>query len=214
MQEKILVLAGASGVGKTTVADCILCSDPDFSLVRSVTTRAPRGDGRDDEYIYIGREEFYHKIENGRLVEYTEYGDNLYGTPISELERIFNEGKIPLLILDIEGVKSLRAKNFNFSTVAVYIWDSLDVVEKRLFARDLQEPTEEKVKSFNKRIQMNIRDYRSMPEISHIFDLFVRNDCVEKCRDKITEVLFSPAIDMQEKNADIAEYLKQMAENK
>ena len=211
MQRKILVLVGASGVGKTTVADCILNSSSRFALVRSVTTRAPRGDGRDDEYIYIDREEFLSRAKNGGLIEYTEYGDNLYGTPVSELERIFASGKIPLLILDIEGVKSLRKGAFDFGAVAVYIWDTLDTVEKRLSARDLAEPTEKKIESFNKRISMNVRDYRSMPDIAHLFDMFVRNGGrVDECAEKITDAFFSESFDSSEK-LKIANSLYEMA---
>ena len=214
MQRKILVLVGASGVGKTTVADRILNSSSDFSLVRSVTTRAPRGDGRDDEYIYIDRAEFSRRIKNGGLVEYTEYGDNLYGTPISELERIFAEGKIPLLILDVEGVRSLRNGNFDFRAVAVYLWDTLDTVEKRLSARDLSAPDEKKLESFKKRIAMNLRDYRSMPDIAHLFDMFVRNGGrVEDCAKKITDAFFLDLFDPSEKLA-IANSLYEMASSK
>ena len=90
-----IVIAGASGVGKTTVANLIL-EKCDFSLVRSATTRPPREDGNYDEYLYLTREEFLSRVENGEMLEFTEYGDRLYGTPKSEIERIVSEGKIPL----------------------------------------------------------------------------------------------------------------------
>ena len=51
MNKALLILVGPSAVGKTTVADEII-SRGGFSLIRSLTTRAPRGDGHDDEYIY------------------------------------------------------------------------------------------------------------------------------------------------------------------
>ena len=96
MINKILVIVGPSGVGKTTVADKILSSKAEFSFVRSATTRLPRGDGKDSEYLYVSREEFARRVENGEMLEYMEYGDNLYGTPRSEIDRVFSEGRIPL----------------------------------------------------------------------------------------------------------------------
>lgn len=184
----ILVIAGASGVGKTTVADALIKKYGTFGLVRSITTRAPRGDGHDEEYIYTDRDGFIKKAESGELVEYMEYGGNMYGTPVSELERVFSEGNVPLLILDLEGVKSLRKKNFDFNSVIVYVWDELNTIEKRLYARDLSEPTADKLLSFIKRKEMNIRDYLSMPGISHLFDSYVRNEGIEECAASVKSV--------------------------
>ena len=217
MKKSILVIVGASGAGKTTVATRLLSSASDFGFVRSITTRAPRGDAHDGEYIYTDRAGFLDRIEKGKLVEYMEYGDNMYGTPVSELDRIFGEGKIPLLILDIEGVKSLREKKLDFSAVIVYIYDDINVIEKRLYDRDLREPTAEKLLSFLKRKEMNIRDFLSMPNISHLFDAFVRNDGVEKCAEKIREV-FDKVLcgdnSSSEENEKVAASLFEMAKEK
>ncbi|MBQ7333510.1 MAG: guanylate kinase, partial [Clostridia bacterium] len=103
----IVILAGASGVGKTSVAAEILSRNDEYRLIRSATTRAPRGDSHDGEYIYVSEEEFKELIFRGELLEYMNYGGNFYGTPVSEINLAFSLGKTPLLILDIEGVKSL-----------------------------------------------------------------------------------------------------------
>ena len=190
--KRILVIAGASGAGKTTVASLMLEKYNEFGLVRSVTTRAPRGDGHDSEYIYLDKEEFDRRALGGELVEYMQYGDNMYGTPVSELERIFGEKKTPLLILDIEGVKSLRKKAFDFTPFIVYLWEELAVVEKRLYERDVKNnPTKEKVASYEKRVAMNRRDYLSMPELEPLFDLFVKNEGIEISADRIKEAIIS-----------------------
>ena len=183
----VLVIAGASGAGKTTVATRLIEKLGGFELVRSITTRAPRGDSHDGEYIYTDRANFLNKVQGGELLEYMEYGDNLYGTPASEIERIFAEGKIPLLILDIEGVKSLRSKKFDFTPVIFYIWGKLDDIERRLYARDLSEPTAEKLLSFIKRKEMNIRDYLSMPDIEALFDAFIENTGIEETTDSVNK---------------------------
>ena len=64
-----VVIAGASGVGKTTVADILAASDFGFSFSRSATTRPPRGDGRDEEYYYLTREAFSRLVVDGAFVE-------------------------------------------------------------------------------------------------------------------------------------------------
>ena len=98
---RILVLAGPSAVGKTTVMKEILSHSSRFEFMRSATTRAPRSDGNDSEYVYLSKEEFKAQIVSGEMLEYTEFGGNFYGTPISELKRASALGKTPLLILDI-----------------------------------------------------------------------------------------------------------------
>ncbi len=172
----ILVLAGASGAGKTTVAMEILSKCGDYRLIRSATTRAPRGDGHDGEYLYYTEEEFKALISRGELLEYMNYGGSFYGTPHSEIELAFSEGKIPLLILNLEGIKSLREKSFDFSVFAFYIYDDINVIERRLYERYLSKnPTADALESFLKRKAANIRDYCALPELSDKFDAFVFN---------------------------------------
>lgn len=182
---EILVIVGPSGVGKTTVAYRLLEDTGCFEFVRSATTRAPRGDGRDNEYIYLTREEFLSRVKNGKMLEHMEYGGNLYGTPASEVERILAEGKTPLLILDINGAKSLRAGNFPFRSIIVYLYADIDVITERLLSRDGSEPTAEQIKVAEVRRELNSRDYRSMPDIAYLFDDFIRNTSVQASADEL-----------------------------
>lgn len=217
MDRKILVIAGASGVGKTTVASYMLSEFTEFGFVRSITTRAPRKDAHDDEYIYTDREDFFKRVDTGELMEYMEYGGNMYGTPISELERIFREGKTPLLILDIDGVKALRSKIFDFQPVIVYLWEDINIIEKRLFARDLLVSTEEKMISFMKRNEMNRKDYLAMNVLFSLFDGFVKNEEVEMCALSIKAVFDSISLGESrsvENNQKVAATLVEMAKQK
>ncbi len=213
----ILIIAGASGAGKTTVASRLTKISESFGMVRSITTRAPRGDGHDSEYIYTDRADFLKKVSYGELVEYMEYGDNLYGTPKSELERIFSLGKIPLLILDLEGVKSIRAGQFDFKPIIIYIWGSLNEIEKRLYKRDLCEPSAEKLLSFIKRKEMNIRDYLAMPQLYNLFDAFLENDGIDNCAKSIEQLFLSLSGGLaisEEENKRTAVMLSEMAKEK
>ena len=172
----ILVLAGASGAGKTSVAAEILSKNPEYKLIRSATTRAPRGDAHDGEYLYYTEEEFKDLISRGELLEYMKYGDNFYGTPHSEIELAFSEGKTPLLILDLQGVKSLREKSFDFSVFVFYIYEDINVIEKRLYEREFKAGTSiEAFEGFLKRKQANIRDYLLLPSLADKFDAFIKN---------------------------------------
>ena len=187
--DAILILVGPSAVGKTTVMTKILETyNGQFESVRSATSRAPRGDAFDDEYIYLSREDFLLSVERGDLLEHMEYGDNLYGTPKSEVTRILSEGKIPLLILDMVGVESIKSKERPFLTVAAYIYDTLDVLTERLSLRCFSGKRDEE--TFRKRVRANIADYLSLPEREPLFDIFVKNDEVLSTAEKIVTAFY------------------------
>lgn len=176
MEKKtVLILAGASAAGKTTVAYEIIRRHPHFELSRSATTRAPRGDGNDNEYIYFSSEEFRAAIASGDMLEHTEFAGNCYGTTKREIKRIFDEGKIPLLILDTNGVDSIKRAATDFDVCAVYVYASLFVLEKRLYDRYLTPPTADGLKSFIKRRDGNVEYYASAGSWAHLFEAYVEN---------------------------------------
>lgn len=172
----LLIIAGPSAVGKTTVAYSMMKSDPRFEFVRSATTRQCRGDKFDAEYIYMSVPEFRTLIANGGVLEHTEYAGNLYGTPRSEVERIIGEGKIPLLVLDINGVTNLVRNADGLSPCGIYVYDSLDVMEKRLYERFLGEnPAPDGLKRFVSRKEQNIADYLEIRNTGAAFYTFIHN---------------------------------------
>ncbi|MBR2342808.1 MAG: hypothetical protein IKA64_00980 [Clostridia bacterium] len=182
---RILVLVGASAVGKTTVAEELMRIDPSFTLLRSATTRAPRGDGKDDEYIYKTREEFVSLIERGEVIEHMEYAGEIYGTPREELYRAEREGKTPLLILDIVGAVSV-SKMTDLDPFTVYITGDPDALEARLAARYGRGTPR-----YTARMEQNARDKEHIKTLDGIFSAFVENDTTpEDCARRIL-ALFS-----------------------
>ena len=186
----ILIVAGPSAVGKTTVAYSLIERDPRFEFVRSVTTRASRGDSYDNEYIYITIPEFKELIANGGVLEHTEYAGNFYGTPRSEVKRILSEGKIPLLVLDINGVGSLVRNAKDLSVCGVYVYDNLENVKARLSARFLGEGADEASKKrYESRVRQNEEDFKTISSVKERFFAFIPNDStVAAAGDKVLSV--------------------------
>ena len=200
-----LIIAGPSAVGKTTVAS--LMQEYGFQIVRSATTREPRGDGMDEEYIYLSKDEFVKRVALGEMLEYTEYGGNFYGTPKSEIVRVIKSGKTPILILDIKGVVSIKTSRFDFGTVAVYLWDIPSVIEERLYLRYGGEvASQSKLKS---RLEENKRYSVEILENAAYFDAFIRND---KTAEETAHLLYEEFLNIInsgiQKNALIPEELK------
>ena len=170
---KVLILAGASAVGKTTVGS-LLVELGKFELVRSVTTREMRADTFGSEYIYLTRDEFLKLVEDGGVLEHTEYAGNFYGTPRSEIERISAEGKTPLLILDLNGVKSLSEAE-GVAPCSLYLYDDLNVMEQRLYDRYIGDsPSVDGLKKFLSRKEQNIADYLEMEKFAPCFYRFIK----------------------------------------
>lgn len=185
--KNILIIAGPSAVGKTTIAHRMLELDPRYEFVRSVTTRPKRADRFDSEYIYITDEEFRHLIATGGVLEHTQYAGSFYGTPRSEIDRITSEGKVPLLILDINGVTSLYNNKGDISPCGVYVYDDIDVMAERLhqrYADDLDSP--ETQRRLNSRLNQNVIDYSEIPSRASVFYAFIKNcSSVDCCADTI-----------------------------
>ena len=188
MNNEILILVGPSGVGKTTVAYKMLEMCDEFEFVRSATSRAPRGDGNDNEYIYVTREEFAERVSRGRMLEHVEYSGNYYGTPASEVERILALGKTPLLILELNGAKNLKTNAKDFKTFVFYIYEELDVIEKRLTDRELQNPTAKGMEAVEKRMKANKKDYSEMRELRSMFDATIKNVSVNDAANTVMDV--------------------------
>ncbi len=172
--KNILIIAGPSAVGKTTVVKELISIDGSFELIRSATTRLPRGDGNDSEYLYLNRSDFISCVQNGSMLESTEYDGNFYGTPRFEIERVFDKGKIPVLILDINGVRTLKERCLDFGVVSVYLWDDVKILKNRLEDRYLGTLSGEN--KLNSRLLQNARDYKSIKENKEYFDAFIKND--------------------------------------
>jgi guanylate kinase len=142
-RNKIIIIAAPSGAGKTSIVRCLLERLPEqlaFSV--SCTTRSPRpGETDGKEYHFTTVESFESKIAKDELAEWEMvYFGKYYGTPISELERIWQLGKTPLLDIDVKGGLNIR-KRYPESSLAIFIDPpSLTELSRRLHARGTETP--------------------------------------------------------------------------
>ncbi len=131
---RLVVISGPSGAGKTTIIRKLLPLDPSIELVKSVTTRKPRGN--ENGYFFVKDETSFRNWPGGYL-EVNRYNNNFYGTPLSEIKRIMANGKIPLLDIDIHGFKQLQALG-QYEITSFYISVPSDVLYNRLLARNTE----------------------------------------------------------------------------
>ncbi len=76
---RIVLITGASGVGKSTLTEGLLRSMPRSMFMTSTTTRRPRDEDFSGEYEYISKGEFEAAVARGEFFVYTKFSRNYYG---------------------------------------------------------------------------------------------------------------------------------------
>jgi guanylate kinase len=105
------VLSSPSGGGKSTIARHLLEAREDVTFSISATTRAPRPGERDGrEYHFLDRTTFERRAEAGDFLEWAEYGGNLYGTLLGEVQKGLEAGKHVVLDIEVQGARQVRAR--------------------------------------------------------------------------------------------------------
>lgn len=111
MDRLLLVLAGPSGGGKTSVCRRMVAARPQIRFSVSVTTRPPRPGERDGvDYRFLSRESFEALIESDGLLEWAEVHGELYGTPRFDGRGSETPTRCLLLDIDVKGARQVRRR--------------------------------------------------------------------------------------------------------
>lgn len=189
----LIVISGPSGVGKGTVIRHFM-DDPELKLAFSVsmTTREKRaGEQEGVNYYYVSKEEFLRARENGELLESAEFVGNYYGTPVSEVNRIWNEGKNVLLEIEVQGCAQIREKMPEALTIFI-VPPSMEELEKRIRGR-ATEPEE----IVQERLAKASREMEMLGQYKYV----ICNDDAELAAD-IIRVIIKRHIDKMKKNSE------------
>ena len=172
---KLIVISGASGVGKGTVLKQMMAMEPNMSFSVSATTRPPRPgevDGKD--YYFVTRERFEQMIAQGAFLEYDNHAKNYYGTPREQMEQKRAKGHV---LLDIEPNGARAVKAAEPEAVLVFIMPpSMAELEQRLRGRN--DTSEEQIRLRLQRAEWEM-DQRGWSD--HV----VVNDDARRCAGEI-----------------------------
>ena len=176
---KLIVISGASGVGKGTVLGMMMKKRQDLSFSVSATTRDPRpGEVDGVHYYFISREKFEEMIAGGEFLEYDAHNANYYGTPRAQAEEKRAHGPV---LLDIEPAGAKQVRETVPEAELIFIMPpSMEELERRLRGRG-DTPEEQ--------IQMRMK--RAVWEMEQRFwyDYVVVNDDPERCADEILDII-------------------------
>jgi guanylate kinase len=109
----IFIVAGPGGVGKSTVVARLLQVRPDLRLSRSWTTRPRRSGEADDAYVFVDREQFMRRVEDGGFLEWTTFAGtgHLYGTPSLDEHGEPAEDGPTVLEIDLDGARQVKERH-------------------------------------------------------------------------------------------------------
>ena len=107
----LFIISGPAGSGKGTVVNRLLSAHPELKLSISATTRQPRpGEVDGVHYYYISKDEVEERIASGKMLEYTTYSGNYYGTPEKEVRQALENGQDIILEIEVDGAMQIKER--------------------------------------------------------------------------------------------------------
>ncbi len=122
-RKKIVIVAGITSAGKNSIMSELVKTGQYHDLVTS-TTRAPReNDGVMEvdgvDYHFLTTNEALAKVKNREYIEVAWVHERINGLLAEEVERAEDEGKIPIIDVNVEGVAAL--KSISEKAIAIFV---------------------------------------------------------------------------------------------
>ena len=181
----IFVISGPAGSGKGTVVKLLREMIPDLGFSVSATTRAPRpGEVDGVNYYFMDREKFKALLDEGAILEHTEYCGNFYGTLKSEAERVLSEGRDIILEIEVEGALQVKRLMPEECVTVMLIAPDKAELERRLRGRGTE--TDDVIKKRLKRAVTEVG-------LAENYDYVVVNetDHSDECARQIQSIIMS-----------------------
>jgi guanylate kinase len=169
----LIIITAPSGAGKTSITRYLLKHFPQLAFSVSAATRPQRSDEiNGQDYYFMSLDEFHKKIQNNEFIEWEMvYEGKYYGTLKTELQRIKNLHKVPVLDIDVKGAIHVQ-QQYEGRTLSIFVQPpSIEELKRRLELRATESPE-----------ALQDRLNKAAYEISfrHHFDRIIINDNLEK----------------------------------
>lgn len=176
----LIILSGASGVGKNTLIDRVNKNLPHISYFKKVSTRFRRDDDRDAEADFITLQTFNDLMKRKRIgIPYQIRGYQC-GIPIDSFAAL--KDKIQIVALgDFDLIEALRD---SFDTTTVYVIAPVGEIHARLDAR--QDIPEQRQKSKDA-VEQHLTEYWTNRK--ELFDYEVLNVGIDTAAKQLTQIV-------------------------
>ncbi len=163
------MITAPSGSGKTTLVKRLLAACPNLEFSISACTRQPRaGETHAKDYYFYDEATFKNLIAEDAFIEWEMvYTGKYYGTLRSEILRIREANKYPLVDIDVKGALAIE-EQFRKYALSIFIEaPSIEVLRQRLTARGT-----ETAQSLEERVEKALHELT----FAHRFDRIIIND--------------------------------------
>jgi len=179
-QENLLIIAGPSGAGKTTIYKKLFTEMSGLVFSISVTTRKQRlGEIDGDDYHFIDMNEFLRLKEENAFAEFAQVHGNYYGTLKKELIKKTTQKRLCVLDVDVQGAASLRLL-YKKATYIFIAPPSLEILQKRLSQRKTESEAT---------LELRVKNAAKELEDARFFDYVVVNDDFDIAYEKVKQII-------------------------
>ena len=197
MKGQILLISGPSGSGKSTLINRLMKEEKDIYFSISCTTREIRQGEKDGvDYYFLSVDEFKKCIENGEFLEWALVHKNYYGTSLKPVLKAFEENKVVIFDIDVQGFDIARSK-FKDEITSVFITTKSST--------ELRTRLEKRGTNSQEDIERRLNN--AVGEMSHIndYDFLLINDDLEQTYDKFKSIFKS--LKCRTKYANLSEFI-------
>ena len=165
-KQRLIIVSAPSGSGKSSFCNKALGQFPILIHSISHTTRHPRkGEAYGHPYFFITEEKFLQMIHKELFAEWAVVHSYYYGTSKQQLKDAWEQGRIVIMDIDVQGAKILK-KQYSFAHTIFILPPSMEELEKRLRKRD----------GNTKFLELRLKNAKEEIKMAHLYDHQVINN--------------------------------------
>lgn len=173
--KNLVILTGPSGVGKGTIVKALLKKNKNFWVSISATTRNSRkGEVDGESYYFLSKSKFKKMIKDDLFIEWAQFADNYYGTPINPVKEKIEKGFKVILEIEVDGASQIKDK-FPDSLSIFLLPPSKEELERRIRTRGTDNED-----SISKRLDRAQFEIKSSKDFDYVITNIDVNETVEK----------------------------------
>ena len=154
MKANLIIVAAPSGAGKSSFVERICREEPRLFDTVTFTTRAMRrGESQGQPYHFVSKAEFEALVAKNYFVEWAFVHNNMYGTPMEQLENAWRDNKAVIMDVDIQGAATFKSKFPKNAATIFILAPSVEELKRRIIKRDGQAPADLDVRLRNAEIE-------------------------------------------------------------
>jgi guanylate kinase len=195
---RLIVIAAASGTGKTSLVKALMAARPALRFSVSYTTRAPRVNeinGRDYHFVDVAT--FEQLVAAGELLEHARVFDHYYGTGRRQVAEALARGQDLVLEIDWQGAQQIRAHLPE--AIQIFVLPP----SRAALAQRLRERRSDAPEVIARRLAASVHEIAHW----HEFDYVIVNDAFERALADLLQIVDGGGQALARDRAGLAEFV-------